>query len=205
MDAVVLLSGGVDSTVALARELSCSGGQVRALTVSYGQSHVREVEAAKNVATFYGVDHSIVSIDPSLFLGSALTGCESIPDGHAEHVDATYVPARNTVLLSLAAALAESIGFGKIVFGANADDEAGYPDCRSGYIEAFRDVLQKGTVGHVWVSAPLLTMPKSQVIELGRMLAIPFHLTWSCYKGGEFQCGKCGACAGLAGLVDVSR
>lgn len=204
MDSVVLLSGGVDSTVALARELSRFGGQVRALTVDYGQRHIREVEAAKKVAEFYSVDHTIVAVDSFLFSGSALTGGAAIPKGHAENVDGTYVPARNTVLLALASALAESIGFGKIIFGANSDDEAGYPDCRAGYIESFRDVLAKGTVGHVWLSAPLMAMSKRNVVELGRTLGVPFHLTWSCYAGGESKCGVCGACAGLVGLTDVS-
>jgi 7-cyano-7-deazaguanine synthase len=104
------------------------------------------------------------------------------------------VPARNTVLLALGAARAEAIGAQNVAIGCNADDYNGYPDCRRKYIEAFRDVLTEGTVGHVWVSAPFLNLTKRAVKQLGEDLGVPAHLTWSCYQGGEQPCGKCGAC-----------
>lgn len=196
MSTVVLLSGGLDSGVALA--IYAAHGGVDALTIDYGQRHRREIDSARAIAAHYNVSHTVASVDPVLFGGSALTDGADIPKGHADEPDATYVPARNTVLIALAAARAESIGAKRIVIGANADDAGGYPDCRPAYIQAYRDVLQQGTLGHVWVAAPLLAFTKAQVVELAADLHVPTHLTWSCYRGGEQPCGECGACAGLA-------
>lgn len=193
MKSVVLLSGGLDSAVALAMQNVDFAG-VHALTIDYGQRHQREITAASRIAEHYNVSHTIARIPPVLFRGSALTGTGPIPAGPASTPDATYVPARNTVLLALAAAYAESIGARKIVIGCNADDAAGYPDCRPAYIEAYRDVLQTGTVGHVWVDAPLLMYAKHRVIATAHELDVPMRLTWSCYVGGEKPCGTCGAC-----------
>lgn len=190
---VVLLSGGVDSTVALAMKLD-AGFEVEALTVDYGQRHRREIESASKIAHHYRVEHRIVSVTPELFSGSALTSDAEVPDGVATEPDATYVPARNTVLLALAAARADSIGARNVIIGANADDAAAYPDCRASYITAFRDVLIEGTIGHVWVSAPLLYMHKPKIIERAKQLNVPLELTWSCYQGGDEPCGTCGAC-----------
>lgn len=190
---VVLLSGGVDSTVALDMTVK-SGSDVTALSVNYGQVHYRELTAARQIAMHYAVRHVVANIDPILFSGSALTGDRDVPDGHAESPDETYVPARNTVLLALAAARAESIGADRVVIGANADDEAAYPDCRRTYLEAFRDVLQLGTVNHVWVSAPLLGMRKHQIIDYATANGVPLQLTYSCYRGGLEPCRSCGAC-----------
>lgn len=190
---VVLLSGGVDSTVALDMALK-AGSDVTALSVNYGQVHSRELTAARQVAMHYAVRHIVANIDPILFAGSALTGDRDVPDGHAESPDETYVPARNTVLLALAAARAESMGADRVVIGANADDQAAYPDCRRSYLEAFRDVLQLGTVNHVWVSAPLLGLTKREIFEYAAGNEVPIWLTYSCYRGGMEQCGSCGAC-----------
>ena len=201
MRSVVLLSGGLDSTVALAITLG-SAEVVDTLTVEYGQSHVRELEAASAVADYYKVPHTVVRVDPVLFGGSALTGGAVIPDGHADDgPDSTYVPARNTVLLALAAARAESVGAAQIVIGANADDEAGYPDCRWEFIEAYRSVLSHGTLGHVWVSAPLLRLTKKQIAGAAMRLGVPVGLTWSCYRGGDVPCGRCGACESREGAL----
>lgn len=189
MKTIVLLSGGVDSAFALAR----NDGPVEALTVDYGQRHRREIDAAAAIADHYKVRHVVVEVDPRLFR-SSLTHIGDVPDGVAEQPDSTYVPARNTVLLSLAAARAESIGARWVVIGANADDASAYPDCRREYIEAFRDVLIRGTVEHVWVDAPLLGMTKQQILTEAEKIGVPLHLTWSCYRGGEQPCGRCGAC-----------
>lgn len=189
MKSLVLLSGGLDSAVALANEPSV----IEALTVDYGQRHSREIDSARRLAAYYGVPHTIVSVDPRLFEGSALT-TEAVPDGVAAEPDATYVPARNTVLLALAAARAEVIGAGIVVIGCNADDFNAYPDCRRKYLEAFRDVLSEGTLSHVWVSAPLLDLTKADVVALSKDLEVPVDMTWSCYRGGVVECGKCGAC-----------
>jgi 7-cyano-7-deazaguanine synthase len=196
---VVLLSGGVDSTVALDMAVGAAK-EVTALSVDYGQRHSRELEAARQVALFYGVRHVEAKVDPVFFSGSALTSDREVPDGHAVSPDATYVPARNTVLLALAAAQAESIGAKNIVIGANADDQAAYPDCRRQYLEAFRDVLQFGTVNHVWVSAPLLSLTKWQISDYAKENNVPLWLTYSCYRGEEQPCGSCGACVSNEGV-----
>lgn len=196
MKTLVLLSGGVDSTLCLALALT-DGDPVEAMSVNYGQRHNREIIAAMNIANHYGVPHGIMKVDPALFVGSALTGGQDIPDGHAEAPDATYVPARNTVLLAMAAARAEAIGARRIVIGANKDDAAGYPDCRPGYIHAFRDVLTQGTISHVWIHTPLIGLTKREVIRSAKAMAVPLHLTWSCYRGDNLPCGTCGACVSL--------
>ncbi len=187
----VLLSGGVDSAVALA--LTLTNGGAEALTVDYGQTHSREIVAAAAIADHYNVRHTVVTIS-GLRFDSALTGLGDIPEGHAEEPDATYVPGRNTILIALAASRAESSGSTRIVLGCNADDAAGYPDCRRDYLEAFKGVLLAGTVNHVWVTAPLLHMSKEQVVQAAKGLGVPLGLTWSCYRGGADPCGRCGAC-----------
>lgn len=187
MKSVVLLSGGIDSTVALAHTKA-----ELALSVNYGQIHRRELHAAAAIAKHYGVEHHEVNIASALDIPCALTGRGKIPDGHAEAPDATFVPGRNIVLLSLATAWANKWGYGAVVIGANADDNAGYPDCRPGFIERVKEATLTGYGVTVW--APLLRMTKRQVIEYGRELEIPFDLTWSCYRGGADPCGRCGAC-----------
>jgi 7-cyano-7-deazaguanine synthase len=168
---------------------------VECLTIDYGQRHLREVDAATDIAHHYGVPHLVVTVDPRLFAGSALTDpTTALPDTPATDVDATYVPARNTVFLALAAARAETIGANRIILGANKDDAAGYPDCRTQYIHAFRDVLTEGTIGHVWIDTPLITYTKAEIIALAHQLDVPIQLTWSCYTGGSEPCGRCGAC-----------
>ena len=191
--AVVLLSGGIDSTVALALTLQTTR-YVETLTVSYGQTHNKEIGAAHTIADHYQVGNTTITLDPILFAGSALTGFGGIPDNHADNPDTTYVPARNTVLLALAAARAETLHMGRVVIGCNKDDAAGYPDCRRNYLEAFRDVLAQGTINNTWVSAPLLELTKPSIIKLAHHLNVPTHLTWSCYRGGDTPCGQCGAC-----------
>lgn len=193
MTAVVLLSGGLDSAVALAITKD-QGESVIALTVDYGQRHRREIRSAEAIAKFYGVQHALVTVDPVLFGGSALTGSGELPDGLATAPDSTYVPARNSVLLALGAAYAESHSASQVVIGANADDATAYPDCRRDFIESMRHVLMHGTVSHVWVAAPLLALTKPEIVGLATRLRVPIELTWSCYAGGVTPCGRCGAC-----------
>ncbi len=192
---VVLLSGGIDSTLALA--LTLNHGDADTITVDYGQSHRREIEAAAAIADHYNVRNTVITIS-GLWFDSALTGLGDIPTGHAEQPDTTYVPGRNTMLIALAASRAESIGAQRIVIGCNKDDAAGYPDCRREYIEAFRDVLISGTVNHVWVKAPLLHMTKKEVIHTAKSIDVPLALTYSCYRGEPQACGRCGACEVMA-------
>lgn len=186
----MLLSGGLDSALALALT---AGDTVEALTVTYGQTHHREVEAAAAIAEHYDVAHTVVAVDPRLF-DSALTGRRPIPEGPAAEPDATYVPGRNTVLLALAASRAESRAAGRVVIGVNRDDADGYPDCRPAYLEAIGRVLALGTVNAVTIAAPCLELTKRQVVARARALEVPIGLTWSCYRGGPTPCGRCGAC-----------
>lgn len=199
-DSVILLSGGVDSAVCLTMEQPDKEG-VHTLTVDYGQRHRREIEHAAQIAQHFGVPNICVTVDPRLFGGSALTDISiDLPIGHAEEPDATYVPARNTVLLALGAAYAETVGARRLVIGANLDDAGAYPDCRARYIQAFRDVLIEGTIGHVWVHAPLLTFTKAEVILMAKGMGV-LDLAWSCYAGGPEPCGTCGACVSMAGIT----
>ena len=187
MKSIVLLSGGIDSTVALVHTKA-----ELALSVNYAQTHRRELHAAAAIAKHYGVEHHEVNIAAALDVPCALTGHGTIPDTHADEPDATFVPGRNLMLIALATAWANAWGFGAVVIGANADDNAGYPDCRPVFLERVGDATRAGYGVQVW--APLVRMTKRQVITYGRELGIPFELTWSCYRGGADPCGRCGAC-----------
>lgn len=203
--AVVLLSGGLDSTVTLA--VAESGGyEIYALTFAYGQRHIKELENAKKIADHYRVkEHKIINIDLSQLGGSALTdGSIAIPENRGiedmgNDIPVTYVPARNTILLSIALGYAEAMDAGTIFIGANALDYSGYPDCRPEYFEAFQRIAELGTRKGVEgdpirIMRPLIDMRKSDIVKKGLELNAPLHLTWSCYHGGEKACGKCDSC-----------
>jgi 7-cyano-7-deazaguanine synthase len=200
---VVLLSGGMDSAtcLALARE---EHPPVHALTVSYGQRHVREVASARRLARHYRVPHHIV-LDLPLgpLLDSSLTRpTRPLPGGRGRPggIPSTYVPARNTILLAVALGYAESHRLGSIYIGANAIDYSGYPDCRPPFLRAFERVARLGTkssveTGHgVRIRSPLLRLSKGRIVRLGERLGVPWRLTWSCYAGGRVPCGRCDAC-----------
>jgi 7-cyano-7-deazaguanine synthase len=198
LGAVVLLSGGLDSAVALA--MAKESFSVHALTVTYGQRHLNEVEAARRVGHVLGVEsHRFVDVVGMPFGASALlSGGPPIPRGRSLSEIAiganptTYVPARNVIFLSLAASWAESLEARCIVVGANEQDLAGYPDCRPGFFRAFEDVIRIGTKNPISVFAPLLTMGKAEIVRVGLRLHVPMAYTISCY---EFVCGRpCGAC-----------
>jgi len=206
--AVVLLSGGLDSTTTLAVARD-EGFEVYALTVAYGQRHAVELEAAGRVASALGAaEHTLVHVDLARFGGSALTGATSVPkdrraDAERHDIPVTYVPARNTVLLSLALAWGETLGTGDLFIGVNALDYSGYPDCRPEYIEAFERMANLATKGGVEgsmpvsVHAPLIGLTKAEIIKRGLDLGVDFGLTVSCYDPlptGE-ACGRCDACA----------
>jgi 7-cyano-7-deazaguanine synthase len=184
---LVLLSGGIDSTVALAHTKA-----ELALSVNYGQTHRKELHAAAAIAKHYGVEHHEVNVASALDIPCALTGKGTIPESHAEEPDATFVPGRNLMLIGIAVAWANAWGFQTVVIGANADDHGGYPDCREGFFTPLAQATRAGYGVGVW--RPLLKRTKRQVIEYGRELGVPFHLTWSCYRGGDQPCGRCGAC-----------
>jgi 7-cyano-7-deazaguanine synthase len=190
---VILLSGGVDSTVVLADRIS-RGYECFAVSIDYGQTHRKqELEAAAQVAAWYGVSQTVVNIAGCL-AGSALTGELDIPDSHAESPDETFVPGRNLVMLSVAAGVADQFRAAEVAFGANRDDFGGYPDCRPKFITAMDAAVAIGTRNSVSVAAPLMRMSKRDVVEHGRELGVPFHLTYSCYRGTNDPCDSCGAC-----------
>jgi 7-cyano-7-deazaguanine synthase len=222
--AVLLLSGGLDSTTMLAYAVS-RGFDVHAMTFRYGQRHAFEIEAARRVATAYGVrDHVVVDIDLRTFGGSALTSDIDVPkdrdaDAMAHGIPITYVPARNTIFLSFCLAWAEVLGATDIFIGVNALDYSGYPDCRPEYIAAFQAMANLATRGGVegdtpmTIQTPLLHLTKRQIVELGLSLGVDYAITLSCYDPGPHgeACGHCDACTlrlkgfAEAGVTDPAR
>lgn len=200
--AVVLLSGGLDSTTVLSMALA-EGYEVTALSFRYGQRHTRELESAENVCRYYNVDHVVIDLDLSSFR-SALTREEiDVPTDREGELDKiipiTYVPARNIVFLSIAAGLCESIDANAIFIGANTVDYSGYPDCRPEFFEAFRDMLSKGTKTGVEgkpisIMTPILSYSKADIVRKGKELNAPLNLSWSCYNGRDRACGHCDSC-----------
>ena len=205
--AVLLLSGGLDSTTLLALA-SAEGYAVHALTFRYGQRHAHEVEAARRVGERYMVQaHVVADIDLRMFGGSALTSDAPVPkdrapDELAHGVPITYVPARNTIFLSFALAWAEVLGARDIFIGVNALDYSGYPDCRPEYIRAYEQMAnlatRAGVEDHVPITirTPLIDLTKREIIELGQRLGVDYALTTSCYDPTPdgAACGHCDAC-----------
>ncbi len=208
--AVVLLSGGLDSTTVLAIARS-EGFNLHALTFLYGQRHAAEVEAARAIARDAGVvRHELVDIDLTMFGGSALTADIPVPKDRdlapssatAKEIPVTYVPARNTIFLSYALALAEVVEASSIFIGVNALDYSGYPDCRPEYIEAFERMANLATRSGVegrtrlTIRTPLLSLTKAAIIRLGVSLGVDYAATTSCYDPGQRgeACGRCDAC-----------
>lgn len=219
MKAVILLSGGLDSSTVLYLAKS-EGYDCHALSFDYQQRHRRELTAARTIATAAGaVAHQVVSFDLSLWGGSALTDAQiALPQDRelsamSESIPVTYVPARNTIFLSFALAYAEAISASRVYIGVNALDYSGYPDCRGDYIDAMRSVFQLGTKqgregDPIEIITPLIDLKKTEIIQLGNKLGVPWQQTWSCYSGDEVPCGTCDSCllrlAAFAelGLVD---
>ena len=223
--AVILFSGGLDSTtiLALAKDL---GYAPYALSVGYGQRHSSELAAAKHIGKKMGVvRHEVVNLDLTRFGGSALTDSSiavPITPGKDHEIPVTYVPARNTILLSLALGWAESLGGLDIFYGANAVDYSGYPDCRPEYVESYERMANLATKAGVEainndnrfrVHAPIIGMSKSEIIQLGATLGVDFSQTVSCYQANDLgeACGECESCrlrqVGFksAGVADPTR
>ena len=217
--AVVLLSGGLDSAtvLALARQ---QGYACYAMSLDYGQRHSAELVAARRVAEVQGVvEHKVMPIDLTLIGGSALTdSCIEVPDRPVDGIPVTYVPARNTIFLSLALGWAEVLGAWDLFIGVNAVDYSGYPDCRPEYIQAFQRLSQLATRagvegGKFQVHTPLIDMSKAGIIRAGTRLGVDYALTVSCYAADEAgrACGRCDSCrlraAGFAaaGVDDPTR
>ena len=198
--AVVLLSGGLDSTTAL-YWAKAKGYRPAALAVGYGQRHIKELKAARAVAKAAKAPLSIVSLDlPWLAVSSLTNRSLRLPDLPLSKIGrggipSTYVPGRNTVFLSLALSLADSIGAEAIVIGANALDYSGYPDCRPPFLAAFARVAREGTKRKsIRILAPLLRLDKKGIVRLAEKVGAPLRLTWSCYAGGSRPCGRCDSC-----------
>ncbi|MEE0956949.1 MAG: 7-cyano-7-deazaguanine synthase QueC [Ruminococcus sp.] len=208
MNALVLFSGGVDSTTCLAMTVKRYGAEnVIALSVSYGQKHIKEIKAARSIAQYYGVKHLQLDL-ASIFEGSdcsLLQGSESeIPkESYAQQLTktdgapvSTYVPFRNGLFLATAASVALSNGCGVIYYGAHSDDAAGnaYPDCSQSFNNAINEAIYIGSGKQLRVEAPFVGLTKADVVRRGLELNVPYELTWSCYEGGEKPCGVCGTC-----------
>ena len=205
MKAVILLSGGLDSSTVL-YQAKADGCECYAISFDYQQRHRRELESAAKIAKSAGViEHQVVRFDLSLWGGSALTdnkidlpGDRSLKE-MSQNIPVTYVPARNTIFLSFALAYAEAREADRVYIGVNALDYSGYPDCRSDYIEAMQEVFRLGTKRGregeaIAIVAPLIELKKTAIVELGNRLGVKWEDTWSCYAGGEKACGTCDSC-----------
>ena len=201
--AVILLSGGLDSSTVLYQAI-VDGCECYAISFDYQQRHRRELEAAKVIAESAGVvKHTLVTFDLRQWGGSALTDDIDLPQRSIAEmsldIPVTYVPARNTIFLSFALAYAETLSAQRVYIGVNALDYSGYPDCRPDYIQAMQEVFRLGTkLGRegkaIEIFAPLINLKKTQIIQLGNSLGVPWEKTWSCYTGGKSACGVCDSC-----------
>ncbi len=209
MRALVLSSGGVDSTTALGLAVKKYGAEnVTSLSISYGQKHDKEIEAAKKVAAYYGVEQLFLDLslifqysDCSLLKQSDKeipeeSYEEQIKKTGGEKPVSTYVPFRNGLFLSSAASIALSKDCSVIYYGAHADDAAGfaYPDCSQAFDEAMNRAIYEGSGHQLKIEAPFVKINKAEVVKMGLEIGVPYELTWSCYEGGEKPCGKCGTC-----------
>lgn len=208
MKILVLSSGGVDSTTCLGLAVQEAGADnVIALSIYYGQKHDKELQAARAVAKYYGVERLELDLS-TIFAGSNCSllkqSTEEIPqESYAAQIEktggspvSTYVPFRNGLFLSSAASIALSHGCEKIMYGAHADDAAGaaYPDCSLAFVTAMNQAIVEGTGGQLRLEAPFVSVTKADVVKTGLALGVPYGLTWSCYEGGERPCGHCGTC-----------
>lgn len=211
MKAVVLSSGGVDSTTALALAIDKYGKEnVTSLSVTYGQKHSKELIAAKNIADYYGVEHKEMNLyniymdnkSCTLLAGNGDMEHKSYAEQQKESetgIVNTYVPFRNGAMIANAAAMAMGIYPNEeivLYLGAHSDDAAGnaYPDCSKEFTDAMYQAVNFGTGGFVKCEAPFVGIHKSDIVKIGLELNVPYELTWSCYEGGETQCGTCGTC-----------
>ncbi len=219
MGDLVLVSGGLDSTVCLTLARR-NDGRPLALSFDYGQLHGIELQRSAAIATSLGVERLVVRLNARDWGGSALTDAgigvpdaapQAVPDAAPQVVavdaadsssiiPATYVPARNLIFLSIAAGIAEARGLDRIHIGVNAVDYSGYPDCRPEFIAAFREAarlgLRRGVEGMpLEIVTPLIALSKAEIVKLGVEIGAPLGLSWSCYRGGEVPCGRCDACA----------
>lgn len=218
MKALVLFSGGIDSTTCLGLAISKYGKEnVIALSITYGQKHTKEIEAANAIVQYYGIEK--IDLDLSLIFRfsdcSLLKGSdEDIPhESYAQQLEktngspvSTYVPFRNGLFISSAAAIALSRKCSVIYYGAHADDAAGnaYPDCSSVFNNAMNMAVYEGSGKQLKIEAPFVNMTKADVVKIGLELKVPYELTWSCYEGGDKPCGQCGTCIDRAKAFELN-
>ena len=198
MKALVLFSGGLDSTV-LATQLKAEGAETRLLSIDYGQRHARELKRAEQIAKSLELSHQVLRLPDlgPLLGGSSLTDDNvELPEGHyaEESMKATVVPNRNMILLALAGGHALSIKFDTIAYAAHAGDHAIYPDCRPEFADAMETALGLADWEKLSLHRPFVHLSKTDLVKKGAQLGAPLHLTWSCYAGREIHCGKCGTC-----------
>ena len=205
MKAVVLLSGGLDSSTVL-YQAKTDGYECYAISFDYQQRHRRELQSAQAIARCANVkEHQVISFDLRQWGGSALTDEDiDLPehrslDQMSQDIPITYVPARNTIFLSFGLSYAEAKGAERVYLGVNALDYSGYPDCRPDYIQAMQEVFRLGTKQGregqpIRIVTPLINLKKTAIIELGNQLGVPWEQTWSCYAGGDVACGVCDSC-----------
>lgn len=218
MKALVLFSGGVDSTTCLALAVDKYGREnVIALSIFYGQKHVKELEASEKIAEFYGVEH--ISLDlAKIFEHSECCllqqSKDEIPKGdyfsqlketHGKPVS-TYVPFRNGLFLSSAASIALSKGCSVVYYGAHKDDAAGtaYPDCCVSFYKAMNESIYEGSGRQLHIEAPFISLSKGDIVKKGLELKVPYQMTWSCYEGEEKPCGVCGTCIDRAKAFEIN-
>lgn len=212
MKTVLIYSGGLDSSVLLF-DLVKGGHEVHALSVDYGQRHLRELDSAHIIASSLGIEHRVLDLSSlgGILMGSALTDRQvHVPEGHYEEASmrATVVPNRNMVLLSLAGAWAIAINAESVSYAAHAGDHAIYPDCRPEFGDAIDQVLSLADWNPLYLHRPFVELTKADIVRRGAELGVPFVDTWSCYQGGELHCGRCSTCVErreafyLSGVVD---
>jgi len=198
MKAILIFSGGLDSTTLLYKLLS-DGYEVEALTFNYGQRHKKEIDCAARIAGLLGVMHKVIDLSCIAgFLGdSALLGGKDVPKCHYTEDAArqTVVPNRNMIMLAVAAGYAEANEVGEVFYAAHRNDSTIYPDCRKEFVEALRPAISLATAWHpVELKAPFIDMTKAEIVRLGLSLKVPYEMTWSCYKGEERHCRECPTC-----------
>lgn len=218
MKALVLFSGGVDSTTCLGLAIDKYGKEnVVVLSVSYGQKHTKEIECSRKIAEYYGVEHIYLDL-AKIFEYSDCSLLEhsdrEIPkESYAEQIEkgdgkpvSTYVPFRNGLFLSSAASIALSKDCDVIYYGAHSDDAAGnaYPDCSDAFNKAMGDAIYIGSGNQLRIEAPFVNMTKAEVVKTGLALKVPYELTWSCYEGKERPCGVCGTCLDRAKAFELN-
>ena len=212
-DALIVVSGGMDSTTML---YEYADQIAMAVTFDYGANHgPKEIPMARMHCERLGIPHVVISLDfmARYFQSSLLSGADAIPEGgyDDENMRSTVVPFRNGIMLSIACGLAESNGLKRLMIANHSGDHAIYPDCRDGFVRAMSQATQEGTYDHIRVDAPYTHLTKGEIAARGKQLGLDYSETWSCYKGGDVHCGRCGTCVerrealAEAGIKDTTR